>query len=148
MLANVLVLAAVLGMGPPLRHMDPVSIPFSLVRDSLIVIPVCLNGHGPYKFLLDTGATKTILQRVTAEKLNLPNGTRQKIFTAGGFVPVELRPIEVLQIGSIYVSRTFVAVTDSSLLSELKVDGLLGADYLKQFTVSIDYKHKLLNIAN
>jgi hypothetical protein len=55
---------------------------------SLIVVPVMINGHGPYKFLLDTGSTKTILSAKVAETLRLPRERIEMLFSAGGNIPV------------------------------------------------------------
>ena len=45
---------------------------FSFLHESLVVVPVFLNGRGPYRFLLDTGATNTILSNRVADQLNIP----------------------------------------------------------------------------
>src|SRR5438105_1589098 len=53
-------------------------------NSSLIVVPVMINKHGPYKFLLDTGTTKTILSTKVADKLGVPKGRIEMLFSAGG----------------------------------------------------------------
>src|SRR5215831_21372888 len=58
-------------------------IPFRLVRDSLVVVPVVLNGRGGYQFLLDTGATHSILSSEVADQLNIRGGAPQRLITAG-----------------------------------------------------------------
>src|SRR5215471_4677537 len=37
-----------------------------------IVVPVTINGQGPYKFVVDTGATLTCVDQELARQLNLP----------------------------------------------------------------------------
>jgi predicted aspartyl protease len=125
---------------------------FSYVRDSLVVIPVFLNGHGTYRFLLDTGATHSILSSRVANELNITAGrspipiNTKSIITAGGSVSVTIRTIEVVQIGDVNIMQAQIAVADFELLRTLKIDGIIGADYLKQFIVSIDYAHHVLHI--
>jgi predicted aspartyl protease len=121
---------------------------FSLVRESLVVIPVLLNGRGPSRFLLDTRATHSILSNAVAKELNLPIGKSQTLITAFGRVPVTVCSIEEIQIGGIRINQALVAVSDADLLRALHVDGIIGADYLKEFTVSIDYTHRLLSITH
>jgi predicted aspartyl protease len=147
-ITNLLLIIILAGTAPVSTQAETASISFNMIRGSLVVIPVLLNGKGPFKFLLDTGATNSVLLRRTAEKLNIPSGTHRGLITAGGLVPVELRPVDVVQIGTIRISKVVLAVTDSDLLQNLQVDGLIGADYLKQFTISIDYKRKLLRITD
>ncbi|HLH30097.1 MAG TPA: retropepsin-like aspartic protease [Terriglobia bacterium] len=119
---------------------------FSLVRDSLVVVPVFLNGHGAYRFLLDTGATHSILSSEVADQLKIPAGRSQTLITAAGTVPVTIRTIEAVQIGGVRITDTQIAVADFDLLRTLRVDGIIGADYLKQFKISIDYAHQTLAI--
>ena len=119
---------------------------FSLVRDSLVVVPVFLNGQGPYRFLLDTGATHSILSSAVAGQLRISASRSGSLITAGGSVPVALCVIDVVQIGPVRLGKTTIAVTDAELLRTLHIDGLLGADYLKQFRISIDYLHRVLSL--
>ena len=39
---------------------------------SMILVPVHINGSGPYEFLLDTGATRTMIDQKLADQLHLP----------------------------------------------------------------------------
>jgi predicted aspartyl protease len=121
---------------------------FSLVRESLVVIPVLLNGRGPYRFLLDTRATHSILSNVVAKELNMPVGKSQTLITAVGRVPITVCSIEAIQIGGIRINQALLTVSDADLLRTPHVDGIIGADYLKEFTVSIDYTHRLLSITH
>jgi predicted aspartyl protease len=125
---------------------DAPEISFSLVRDSLVVVPVFLNGQGPFRFLLDTGATHSILSTAVADQLRIPTGSRGALITAGGSVPVTVRVIEAVQIGSVRIGKTTIAVSDAEILRTLHVDGIIGADYLKQFRISIDYVHHVLSL--
>jgi predicted aspartyl protease len=121
---------------------------FNFVRESLVVIPVLLNGRGPYQFLLDTGATHSIMSGALAGELNIPAGKGETLITAGGRVPVSIASIETIQIGGLRITQARIAVTNADLLRTLHVDGIIGADYLKQFKISIDYTHRLLSIEN
>ena len=119
---------------------------FSFVRDSLVVVPVILNGHGTYRFLLDTGATHSILSSRVADQLNIPAGRSESLITAAGSVPVTIRTMETVQIGNVRIIQMQIAVADFELLRVLHVDGIIGADYLRQFKVSIDYTQRVLSI--
>src|SRR5215467_4754733 len=121
---------------------------FSLVRESLVVIPVLLNGRGPSRFVLDTRATYSILSNAVAKELNLPIGKSQTLITAVGRVPITVCSIEEIQIGGIRINQALLTVSDADMLRTLHVDGIIGADYLRGFTVSIDYTHRLLSITH
>ena len=130
----------------PSSDVEEPRIPFRLVRDSLVVVPVVLNGRGGYQFLLDTGATHSILSSEVADQLNIRGGAPQRLITAGGDIPVTMRTIDTLQIGGVRITQMPIAAADFNLLRNLHVDGILGADCLKQFKISIDYGHKVLTL--
>jgi predicted aspartyl protease len=145
MITNILVAVMLMQLAPVSPYEEqPLS--FNFVRESLVVIPVLLNGRGPYRFLVDTGATHSIMAGHVAAELNLPAGKSETLITAGGRVPVSICSIETIQIGGLRIAQTQIAVMSTDLLSALHVDGIIGADYLKQFKISIDYTHRLLSI--
>src|SRR5262245_46686074 len=109
-------------------------------QTSLVVVPVTVNNRGPYKFLLDTGASNSILSAGVAENLQLPIGKTDTLFTAGGNIRVTLREINTLQIGDARLDHVEIAVGSFGLLKTLAVDGILGGDYLRRFKISIDYE--------
>jgi predicted aspartyl protease len=113
---------------------------------SLIVVPVMINEHGPYKFLLDTGATKTILSKDVAESLGLPGGKLQRLLSAGGDLLVTIRTLNTLRLGGTRAENVEIAVGNLSLMKTLHVEGLLGGDYLRLFKISIDYDNMIVDI--
>jgi predicted aspartyl protease len=146
MVTNFIILAMAAQLVSFSAREDAPEIAFSMVRDSLVVVPVFLNGQGPFRFLLDTGATHSILSNAVADQLKIPAGSSGALITAGGSVPVTVRVIEVVQIGSVRIGKTTIAVSDAEILRTLRVDGIIGADYLKQFRISIDYAHHQLSL--
>ena len=112
----------------------------------LIVVPVMINNHGPYRFLLDTGANRTVLSAAVADSLSIPRGSIGTLRSATGNVPVNVRKISVLQLGNARAQNVKIAVGDFPLMKNLNVDGLLGGDYLRPFKVSIDYDNMLVCI--
>jgi predicted aspartyl protease len=113
---------------------------------SLVVVPVTINSRGPYRFLLDTGASNTILSSAVADSLGIPDGRRERLLTAGGDVPVSIRTLKTLTVGAAHLEDVEIAVTNVGLMKTLKVDGILGGDYLRRFKVSIDYDNRLVDI--
>jgi predicted aspartyl protease len=146
MITNLLIVALAVQFAAISIDVDERGIPFTFVRDNLMVIPVFLNGHGPYQFLVDTGATHSILSSSVAEHLNVVGGRKGSLITAAGAVPVTIGTIDIVQIGQVRICKTQIAVTALELFRTLHVDGLLGADYLKQFKISIDYNNQVLTL--
>jgi hypothetical protein len=128
-------------------YQDPKSVAFSFIQNtSLVVVPVMVNNHGPYKFLLDTGASKSILSAMVADSLQIPRGRTETLLTAGGDIAVTVRTIDALEVGEARLKQVEIAVANLSLLKTLQVDGILGGDYLRRFKVSIDYDSQVVQI--
>jgi predicted aspartyl protease len=120
---------------------------FSYVRNtSLVVVPVMVNDHGPFRFLLDTGASNSILAASVADGLRIRSGRQETLFTAGGNIPVTMRTIQLFQVGEARLKNAEIAVADFNLLQTLEIDGILGGDYLRKFKVSIDYEKQVVQI--
>jgi predicted aspartyl protease len=147
MITNIIV-AALLIQQPVISSMDAEQphIGFSFVHESLMVVPVFLNGRGAYRFLLDTGATNTILSIRVADQLNIPAGRTQTVLTIGGSVAATKRMIDVIRIGNAQIVQVPIIAADLKLMRTLHVDGIIGEDCLKQFKISIDYAHQLLTL--
>jgi hypothetical protein len=119
---------------------------FSFIRNtSLVSIPVLVNDR-PFQFLLDTGASHTVLSAAVADRLRINVGRIDFLSSAGGDIRVTIRTIRLLQVGEALLKDAEVAVADFELLRTLGVDGILGGDYLRRFKVSIDYLKQLVKI--
>src|SRR5262249_28820323 len=121
-------------------------VPFDFIaKTSLVVVPVMINGQGPYRFLLDTGATTTVLSRAIADKLKIPQKGRGTLATARGNVDVTIRALTALKVGTAQLDNIEIAVGNFDLMRTLGVDGILGSDYLRRFVLFIDYDSKVVN---
>lgn len=127
-------------------NLDEPRVGFSFVHGSLVVVPVFLNGRGAYKFLLDTGATNTIVSKRVADQLNIPTARTQSILMVGGSVAATKRMIDVIRIGNAEILQVPIIAADLKLMHTLHVDGIIGEDCLKQFKISIDYANQLLTL--
>lgn len=121
---------------------EPVT--FSFIQNtSLVAVPVMVNGSGPYRFLLDTGASSSILSATVANRLKIKVGRGHTLLTGGGNIPVTLRLIR-LQVGETELEKLEIVVANFPLMQSLEVDGILGADYLRRFKVAIDYEKRVV----
>ena len=106
----------------------------------VLVVPCLLNGTYRYWMLVDTGAALTLLSRQAAEEmgLDLSRAVRQeRIASIHRTVPVPVLPVESLQVGAQRVSDLEVVVL--SLPPELRIDGLLGFNFLEQFRPTFEF---------
>lgn len=58
----------------------PATIRFTIAKDFLIVVPITINGSGPYDKLLDTGSNNTMLDQKLADEFALTPSILPKRF--------------------------------------------------------------------
>lgn len=108
-----------------------------------LVVPVHLNGEGPYAFVLDTGATLTCVDQVLADSLELPESAGQVGIGAGiqGSGRMRLVSVDSLRLGATSAYDLTACTLDLAQLETagLDVDGLLGLNFLKAFRMTLDF---------
>jgi predicted aspartyl protease len=130
----------------------PGEVPFELAppNDAAIIVPVKINGHGPFKFVLDTGATFTCIDQKLVDQLKLPEWRGQ--FGVGVLIPTEgnikLVDIDSLEVGNVKATELKACAIEFSRLQTGGLDarGLVGLNFLKSFRVNIDFKKKILHL--
>lgn len=115
-----------------------------------LVVPVTLNGQGPYQFVLDTGATMTCVERGVSSALALPEA-RGVIGTGtgiGGGGRMRMIRLDSIRIGQTSAHDLMACELDLQNLETagLDVDGLLGLNVLKEFRVTLDFSRRILRL--
>lgn len=124
------------------------SVPIRLVADK-ITLRVTLNDSQQATLLLDTGASKTVLNPALIERLGIslsPNATRWPATLVGGTtITMPFVRIRSLRVGGFAVEDIDVGVFDTFPDAQ-DVHGLLGADFLNQFKVTLDRRARRLTL--
>ncbi|WP_066799227.1 retroviral-like aspartic protease family protein [Sphingomonas soli] len=106
--------------------------------DKRLTVPVVVGGRGPYNFIIDTGAERTVVSRELAGSLRLTPGKPVTLTSMTGRSVVDTVVVPDLSIKSIGQLHT---VTAPSLgARDLGAAGLLGIDTLSKHAVSIDFE--------
>lgn len=95
----------------------PVSVPLTL-KSYYALVPVWLNGRGPFQFFLDTGASQCIVSPQVADTLGLVRG---KAVPAKGVVDVKdahTAAVETISVGAAYCRDMQVLVMDCAQVSD------------------------------
>jgi len=112
-------------------------------KKPLIVVPVLVNGSGPYSFAVDTGASGSGISPALAKELGLVDRGRLSVMGGAGMIGGFISSFDSLQIGDTRITDSQVAVADFfAPLSEAvgqPIAGVIGHNILKQFEVIIDY---------
>ncbi len=119
-------------------------LPFSLVNDTEIDLPIAVNGH-TVPAVLDSGASRTVLDRAAGREGGATDasmaGDPAMIGTGidGNRNPMRLHRFDSLQVGPERLAPATVEVGDTGVT-------LLGADYLRGRRVWISYPHQVIYV--
>jgi len=111
----------------------------------VLVVPCQLNDAYRYWFLADTGTAMTMLSHRVAEEMgvDLIRPVRhQRIASVHQMTQAPVLCLSSLQVGSQRVTNIEVLVL--SLPPDLRVDGLLGVNFLEQFRPTFEFDQATL----
>lgn len=111
--------------------------------DNRLTTAVYVNGRGPYRFLVDTGAERSLLAAEIAAELALPQGAQVMIQGIIRGQPGALAETESLRMGTLVCPPLEVPTLPRSML---RVDGFLGLDVLDKHRVIFDFRTDTLTV--
>ena len=116
----------------------------------LILVDVHANGRGPFQFAIDTGTSTTAIAPELAKHLgveSLPVGAGT---TGGASVDFSAGVLQSFQLGGAKIDNMAVVVADFfTMLNsaiEVKLDGIVGYNFLRNYKVVIDYPGETLTL--
>ena len=105
--------------------------------NSRLTVPVMVNGQGPFRFIVDTGADRSVISAELAARLNLPVDEKVRLVSMGGVSTVNTVRLKVL---AVTANRSIKNVVLPALPERyLGADGLVGLDALKGQRVMLDF---------
>jgi predicted aspartyl protease len=113
---------------------------------SMIIVPVSINGSGPYDFLLDTGSAKTMVDQKLADELGLALAGEKIVVGMLASARMSVVHLNSLSVGGATVPGGDVFSTDHPATVTSKVRGVLGEDFLQNFDLLIDYRHQSIQL--
>ena len=118
---------------PQQASAQTVAAPF-VMTSQRILMPVLLNGKGPYSFVFDSGAAMNCIRSSTARDLGLkPNGTLQ----SGRFTYPSYQLQDIVVGGSVRLANL-----NAMQLDDLEADGLLAANLLTGRDSILDFDQR------
>jgi predicted aspartyl protease len=114
-------------------------------RIGRILVPVTVNGQGPFQFVLDTGANRTVLTPALATLLGLDISANRKVTLSGvtGSASVPTVSVDEVRAGNVALNHQILPIADS--LSP-NVHGILGVDALEDARIQMDFSSGKLAI--
>lgn len=113
---------------------------------SMIIVPVSINGSGPYDFMLDTGCSKSIVDQRLANELGLSRVGGKTVVGMLASAQMSVVHADSLSVAGATVGGGEMLSTDHPSTGNSKVRGVLGEDFLRNFDVLIDYRHQVIRL--
>ena len=129
---------------PPVETSSTVN--FTTSQDFMVIVPVSINGAGPFHFLLDTGTSRTMVDRKIAEQLSLPRVDQSMAIGAQGTVSVLHVHADSVSMGGFTIPGLTITVMPKNAGLPEKVRGILGEDFLERFDLLLDYRHHVIEL--
>ncbi|HST30353.1 MAG TPA: retropepsin-like aspartic protease [Chthoniobacterales bacterium] len=116
----------------------------------LILVDVHANGRGPFQFAIDTGTSTTAIRPDLAKQLGLKTSSGGMGTTGGAPVDFFASSLQSFQLGGAKIDNMAVVVADFfEMLSSaigVKLDGIVGYNFLRSYKVVIDYPGQTLTL--
>jgi predicted aspartyl protease len=116
-----------------------------------LVVPVHVNGAGPFRFVLDTGATLTCVGSALSDSLALPEQRGAAGIGAGigGTGRMRLVRLDSLRVGAAVAAGMTACSLELAHITDLGFDvqGLLGLNFLREFRVTLDFDRRVMTLS-
>ena len=119
---------------------------FELDEHGLVIVPITIGGAGPFRFLLDTGASGSSISEALVGQIGAPIVAKTEVTTPGGHAMALVAALREVKLG-IMSSETILAVkvpANAIAAFSAGVVGILGQDFLGPHNYTLDYRHRTL----
>lgn len=112
------------------------------IRDGWVIVEATVNGRGPFRFILDTGANFSAITEAAAAQAGVePSDSANIVDISGDRRKYPLGWADTVEIGPVSMRRMPFIVTDNlaDVKARIGVVGLLGYPGFDEFTLDLDY---------
>ena len=130
---------------PPAR--DPAQDIVQAERDRFdrMTVPVTINGRGPFRFLVDTGAQATVVTARVTDDLGLVPTGRATLVAMASRTAVDTIALDGLE----FAGRRFNNLTTPLLRDrDIGADGIIGLDSLQDLRVILDFRADAITVSD
>ena len=108
-----------------------------------IVVPVFIGAAGPFRFLLDTGSSRSVVAEGLASRVGAATVAKTAVLTPSGRDDRPVVTIDRLTVGATAAVRVAAMTIPAGQLGA-GIDGLIGQDVLGPRTYTIDYRRRVI----
>jgi predicted aspartyl protease len=122
--------------------------PLKTGSDGHILVPAMVNGQGPFRFALDTGASISVLFDTTVDQKDLDLSEGKQVVIQGmvgsGVFPVAT--IAELTVGGESWINARVALLPGDDRTSDEFDGILGVDFLRRYALGVSVEDQVVRL--
>jgi predicted aspartyl protease len=111
--------------------------------ETRLTVQVLINGHGPYDFIVDSGADTSVVGLRIARSLELPLGTPAILNSMTARNIVDRVKVDQLTVGPTTVSNLQLPALRES---DVGGDGMIGIDALVEQRLMMDFEKRLIKV--
>lgn len=128
---------------PATGEVVPFIQPFDLDATRRMAVPVMVGDQGPFSFLVDTGAERTVIASELAARLGLAEGAKLRLATIGSSTTVTSYRVAALRMTDLQL-----AAFDAPAFAgrHIGAAGLIGVDMLENQRILIDFRRESMAI--
>lgn len=135
-------LAEIVVQAPEPRYVAPTN------RDRIgrVWVPVFINDKGPFRLVLDSGATRSALTPKVVSMLGLRLDESPPVMLRGvtGSAIAQTVKVDSISVGDLYVGPSTVPIVADAFGG---AEGLLGTDGMRDKRIFIDFRNDFINIS-
>jgi predicted aspartyl protease len=146
--------AACAAPAPSMSPQRPLEVPVTVVRvgsGAVVVAGVCVDGAGPFPFLVDSGSSISVVDTRLADRFHLASAGAARR-AAGIACTASVSPVRIERWslgGAALAPQVVVAHSLPRLGARRSIDGIVGSDVLSRFAaVRVDYRTSTLTLAS
>ncbi len=127
----------------PAADQDSASLAARTDAASHLTVQVHIDGHGPYNFVVDTGAERSVIADTVAAVLNLPSGPPATVHGLIDTMDAPTVQAATVAFGPFVRRDVLLPILPRTTLA---ADGYLGLDVIDGTRVTFDFKTKTMRV--
>lgn len=138
--------SAAVAAAPPSAPGPEFAIPTTRDRTGRIVVPVHVDGRGPFRFILDTGANRSVLSERAVSALGLVPDGQSEVSVHGitGNASMPVVEVREFRVGDIRLFEQRLPVLPDAVFGGM--DGILGIDCLQDSRIDVDFENDRVTV--
>ena len=113
-------------------------------RHGRVIAPVMVNGQGPFRFIVDTGANRSVLSTTLAQVLGLTANSIGNVHSINSVDPAPLVDVRTLDYGPVALANASLPILGEAMMGGEQ--GVLGVDGMRGKRLRLDFDRRCIEI--